>query len=142
MKTKSRTNFYTTNEAGSVAMMNKKKGFKNLLKNIWKHRVLYLMFLPCVVYYILFNYIPMTGIVLAFKKYSFMKGIWGSDWVGLQYFKTFFTSYDCVKLLRNTLTVGLMKCILEFPFAIIFALLLNELCNAKFKKISQTISYP
>ncbi len=141
MKTKSRTNFYTTNEAGSVAMMNKKKGFKNLLKNIWKHRVLYLMFLPCVVYYILFNYIPMTGIVLAFKKYSFMKGIWGSDWVGLQYFKTFFTSYDCVKLLRNTLTVGLMKCILEFPFAIIFALLLNELCNAKFKKISQTISY-
>lgn len=119
----------------------KEKAKQTLLSRIWKHRVLYLMFIPCIVYYVLFCYVPMGGIVLAFKKYSFMKGIWGSAWVGLQYFETFFKSYDCVRLLRNTLTVGFLKCILEFPFAIIFALLLNEIRHVKFKKITQTISY-
>lgn len=83
----------------------------------------------------------MTGIVLAFKKYSFRLGIWGSPWVGLQYFKTFFYSYDCGRLLRNTISVGFMKCILEFPFAIILALMLNEIRSMKFKKAAQTVTY-
>lgn len=83
----------------------------------------------------------MGGIVLAFKDYSFRKGIFGSDWVGFRYFKTFFTSYDCARLIRNTLTVGFIKCILEFPFAVILALMLNEIFNLKFKKITQTITY-
>jgi putative aldouronate transport system permease protein len=83
----------------------------------------------------------MAGVTLAFKDYSFRKGIWGSPWVGFRYFKTFFTSYDCLRLLRNTLTVGIIKCILEFPFAIILALMLNEVRAMKFKKVSQTISY-
>ena len=83
----------------------------------------------------------MAGSVLAFKDYSFKKGIWGSPWIGLKYFKTFFSSYDAPRLIRNTLTVGVIKCILEFPFAIILALLLNELRSMKFKKISQTITY-
>lgn len=112
-----------------------------LRKRIWQHRILYIMFIPCVVYFILFSYMPMTGILMAFEKYSFSKGIFGSPWVGLQYFETFFSSYDCTRLLRNTLTVGFMKCILEFPFAIILALMLNELRHAKFKKAAQTISY-
>ena len=73
--------------------------------------------------------------------YSFKKGIWGSPWIGLKYFKTFFSSYDAPRLIKNTLTVGVIKCILEFPFAIILALLLNELRSMKFKKISQTITY-
>lgn len=112
-----------------------------LYKRMIKFRPLYLMLLPCIIYYILFCYVPMSGIVLAFKDYSFKKGIFGSDWVGFRYFKTFFTSYDCVRLLRNTLSVGVIKCILEFPFAIILALMLNEIRNMKFKKISQTITY-
>ncbi|MCR2047628.1 ABC transporter permease subunit [Acetatifactor muris] len=110
-------------------------------KRIIKFWPLYVMLIPCVVYYILICYVPIAGNVLAFKDYSFRKGIWGSDWVGLRYFKTFFTSYDCFRLIKNTLTVGLIKCILEFPFAIILALMLNEVRNMKFKKISQTITY-
>ncbi len=108
---------------------------------IYKYWPLYLMLVPCIIYYILICYVPMGGIVLAFKDYSFKKGIWGSPWCGFKYFKTFFTSYDCSRLIRNTLIVGVIKCILEFPFAVILALLINELRNMKFKKITQTISY-
>lgn len=110
-------------------------------KRLVKFWPLYVMLIPCVIYYILICYVPIAGNVLAFKDYSFKKGIWGSDWVGLRYFKTFFTSYDCLRLIKNTLTVGLIKCILEFPFAIILALMLNEVRNMKFKKVSQTITY-
>ena len=112
-----------------------------LRKRMFKYWPLYLMLFPAIIYYIFICYVPMAGIVLAFKDYSFNKGIWGSDWVGLRYFRTFFTSYDSVRLIRNTLTVGFIKCILEFPFAIIFALILNEIRNLKFKKTVQTISY-
>lgn len=127
--------------AGTVRKEQQVHTKRSLGKRILKFWPLYLMLLPCIIYYILICYIPMGGIVLAFKDYSFRKGIWGSPWVGFRYFKTFFTSFDFLRLLRNTLTVGFIKCILEFPFAIILALLLNEIRNMKFKKISQTITY-
>ena len=112
-----------------------------LKKRLLRYWPLYCMLLPCIIYYILICYVPMSGIVLAFKNYSFKKGIWGSPWVGLDYFKSFFAGYDAPRLIRNTLTIGVIKCILEFPFAILLALMLNEIRNMKFKKISQTISY-
>ena len=115
-----------------------KKSLKSKLLHYWP---LYVMLLPAIIYYILICYVPMAGNVLAFKEYSFKKGIWGSDFVGLRYFESFFKSYDALRLIKNTLTVGFIKCILEFPFAIILALLLNELKNIKFKKASQTITY-
>lgn len=114
-------------------------------KPLWRRMLdcwpLYLMLLPAIVYYILICYVPIAGNVLAFKDYSFRKGIWGSPWVGWKYFKMFFSSYDCWRLIRNTLHIGFIKCILEFPFAIILALLLNEIRALKFKKITQTITY-
>ena len=115
-----------------------KKSLKSKLLHYWP---LYVMLLPAIIYYILICYVPMAGNVLAFKEYSFKKGIWGSDFVGLRYFESFFKSYDALRLIKNTLTVGFIKCILEFPFAIILALLRNELKNMKFKKASQTITY-
>ena len=115
-----------------------KKSLKSKLLHYWP---LYVMLLPAIIYYILICYVPMAGNVLAFKEYSFKKGIWGSNFVGLRYFESFFKSYDALRLIKNTLTVGFIKCILEFPFAIILALLLNELKNLKFKKASQTITY-
>ena len=115
-----------------------KKSLKSKLLHYWP---LYVMLLPAIIYYILICYVPMASNVLAFKEYSFKKGIWGSDFVGLRYFESFFKSYDALRLIKNTLTVGFIKCILEFPFAIILALLLNELKNMKFKKASQTITY-
>jgi len=113
----------------------------SITKKLIRFWPLYLMLVPCIVYYVLICYVPMGGVLLAFKDYSFRKGIWGSPWVGFRYFRMFFTSYDFPRLLRNTLIVGFIKCILEFPFAIILALLLNEFKNEKFKKISQTITY-
>lgn len=114
-------------------------------KPLWRRMLdcwpLYLMLLPAIVYYILICYVPIAGNVLAFKDYSFRKGIWGSPWVGWKYFKMFFGSYDCWRLIRNTLHIGFIKCILEFPFAIILALLLNEIRAMKFKKVTQTITY-
>ena len=110
-------------------------------KRLVKFWPLYVMLVPCIIYYILIKYVPMAGLLLAFKDYSYKKGIFGSPWVGWRYFETFFTSYDCLRLIKNTLVVGLIKCILEFPFAIILALMLNEVRNMKFKKITQTITY-
>ena len=118
-----------------------KKNKKSLGSSMLHYWPLYVMLLPAIIYYILICYVPMAGNILAFKEYSFKKGIWGSDFVGLRYFEAFFKSYDCIRLIKNTLTVGFIKCILEFPFAIILALLLNELKNMKFKKVSQTITY-
>ena len=118
-----------------------KKNNKSLGSRMLQYWPLYVMLLPAIIYYILICYVPMAGNVLAFKEYSFKKGIWGSDFVGLRYFEAFFKSYDCIRLIKNTLTVGFIKCILEFPFAIILALLLNELKNMKFKKVSKTITY-
>ena len=114
---------------------------KNLFLEIAKCRVLYLMLAPALLYYIIFSYIPMGGIVMAFQEFSFRRGILGSRWVGLRFFTTFFTSYDFPRLLRNTLVIGFIKCILEFPFPIILALMLNEIRNEKFKRVTQTISY-
>jgi len=114
-------------------------------KPLWKRILtcwpLYAMLVPAIVYYILICYVPIAGNVLAFKDYSFRKGIWGSPWVGWKYFNMFFSSYDCKLLILNTLHIGFIKCILEFPFAIILALLLNEIHAMRFKKITQTITY-
>ena len=128
-----------------TASVGKQKKYKppkqSLKKRLIRFWPLYVMLIPCVIYYALICYVPMAGSVLAFKDYSFKKGIWGSPWVGLLYFKTFFTNYDAPRFILNNLKIGMIKCILEFPFAIILALLLNELRNMKFKKVSQTITY-
>jgi putative aldouronate transport system permease protein len=99
------------------------------------------MLLPALIFYIIFSYIPMGGILMAFEDFSYRKGILGSKWIGLQYFITFFTSYDFPRLLRNTVVIGAIKCILEFPFPIILALMLNEIKKQAFKRVNQTISY-
>lgn len=126
----------------SAARQKKYKPQKQpISKRLIRYWPLYLMLVPCIVYYALICYVPMAGSVLAFKDYSFKKGIWGSPWVGFDYFKTFFLSYDAPRLIKNTLTIGVIKCILEFPFAIILALMLNEIINMKFKKVAQTITY-
>lgn len=129
----------------AVKSLGKKKKEKRpkqpLGKRLVRYWPLYVMLLPALIYYALICYVPMAGSVLAFKDYSFNKGIWGSPWVGLKYFKTFFESYDAPRLILNTFRIGLIKCVLEFPFAIILALMLNEIRNMKFKKVTQTITY-
>ncbi|WP_284240208.1 ABC transporter permease [Paenibacillus glycanilyticus] len=99
------------------------------------------MILPVIAYYIIFHYIPMYGALIAFKDYSPMKGILGSDWVGLKHFHDFFSSYYFTRILKNTLVISLYSLIFEFPAPIILALLINEVRSKTFKRVAQTITY-
>lgn len=109
-------------------------------RKIKKSLPLYLLLIPAIVYVFIFNYIPMYGVQIAFRDFSTRRGIWGSEWVGLKYFIKFINHPDFIKLMKNTLVVGLYV-LATFPCAIIFALLLNEVKNLKYKKAVQMISY-
>lgn len=110
-------------------------------KEFRKNYFLYLMVLPVVIYYIVFAYIPMAGVQLAFKEFSVRRGIWGSPFVGLENFKRFFSSYSFGNLLKNTVGISLYSTIVGFPIPIVFALLLNYLKYGKLKKTVQMVSY-
>lgn len=104
-------------------------------------QMLYLILLPFIIWYAVFMFKPMYGMVIAFKDYSLFKGISGSDWVGLKNFKDFLTSPYFYVTLKNTLMLNLYSLLLEFPFAILLALMLNEVKNKYFKTIVQTASF-
>ena len=106
------------------------------MKRDWQ---LYLFLLLPLLYIIIFSYIPMGGIVIAFKDYRVRKGIWGSDWIGLENFIRFFSSYQCKRVVKNTIILSLYSILAGFPIPIVFALMMNSLRNEKFKKITQTI---
>lgn len=112
-----------------------------LKKDMKRYWMAYLLVTPVILYYLIFQYKPMYGIIIAFKDFTPIKGIWGSEWVGLQHFKTFISSYYFGRLVKNTLTISFTSLIFGFPAPIIFALLLNELRSNKFKRVVQTISY-
>lgn len=114
---------------------------KELMANYKQHKMLYWMVLPVVLYFIVFSYIPMTGILIAFQKYSFKLGIFGSKWVGLDNFIEFFKSPNFFRVTKNTLLLSISDLIFNFPAPIILALLLNEIRGRVFKKTVQTISY-
>lgn len=113
----------------------------SLLKRIYKHRVIYLFILPAIVWYIVFCYIPMYGITLAFKDFQFNKGMLYSPWVGLRYVKQFIMHYDFLRIFKNTVIISCLKLLFTFPAPIILALSLNEVRNKRFKKLVQTASY-
>jgi putative aldouronate transport system permease protein len=112
-----------------------------LVRDLAKNWQLYLIFLPILAYFLIFRYKPMIGIIMAFEKYQPHKGLWGSEFVGLKWFKEFFGSYYFVRLLSNTLLISLKDILVGFPAPILFALLLNEVRWPRFKKVVQTISY-
>ncbi|WP_258881665.1 sugar ABC transporter permease [Paenibacillus sp. sptzw28] len=122
------------------AMPTQNRG-KKLLKKIVLHRYLYFMLLPCLIFFIVFSYIPMGGLILAFKEYKFNKGILGSPWVGFDYFVRFFNDYQSGMLIKNTLIISSMKLFLGLPFPIILALMINEVRSRWFKNLAQSISY-
>lgn len=99
------------------------------------------MMLPVVAYYLIFHYTPMYGAVIAFKDYTPIKGILGSDWVGLKHFIDFFDSYYFWRILKNTLLISLYSLLFEFPMPILLALLINEVRQRRFKRVVQTITY-
>lgn len=110
-------------------------------KSVWKNWQLYIMCLPAVIYFLIFAYKPMYGIIIAFKNYSMRKGIMGSPWIGFGNFERLFSSYWFPIILKNTLTLSGLTLILGFPIPILLALILNEVQNSRFRKGFQIISY-
>ncbi|MFA9379573.1 MAG: ABC transporter permease [Acetanaerobacterium sp.] len=103
--------------------------------------MLYLMLLLPMTFFLIFRYIPMTNIVIAFKDYNMFKGVWDSPWAGLKWFEQAFASRDFYNALRNTLTLNLLDLLVGFPAPIILAILLNELAFKTYKRITQTVVY-
>lgn len=115
---------------------------KSRLKNHWnEQKWLYLLFLPGFLYFIIFKYIPMGGIVIAFQNFSPYVGFKESEWIGLYHFKNFFMGSDFKMLLTNTLGISVLNLIFYFPAPIILALFLNEIKCKKFQRVAQTFVY-
>lgn len=134
--------YFSVNTSYKKDMKTAKKGFfSELAKDLKKHRYLYIMLIPVILYFLLFCYRPIGGLLIAFENYKPRKGIWHSDWVGLQNFIDFFESPFFGRVLKNTLVLSLGSLIFGFPIPILFALFLNEVKNVKFKKVVQTITY-
>ena len=120
-------------------MTTKKK--KGLLYHLARDTDLYIMLLPAMVLVFIFSYMPIFGIVLAFKEYDILQGIWGSPWVGLKYFQQFFNDPYFFRITKNTILLSFFGILFGFPAPIILALFLNELKALRFKRIIQSISY-
>ena len=127
-------------ERESMAM-EKSSGRSLLRQRIFRNWELYLMFLPVLVFFLVFHYAPMYGVQIAFKKFSAVRGIVGSPWRGLYYFQQFFDSYLFGELIGNTLGLSLYSLAVGFPTPILLALMMNELRSERVKRVVQTITY-
>ena len=114
---------------------------KSIWKRFWETKFLFALFVPALIYYLVFCYYPMWGVSLAFFDYNPFMGLKGSDFVGFENFEVFFKSPNFIKYVWNTLVLGLQSLLISFPATILFALMMNEIRNLKFKKAVQTISY-
>jgi putative aldouronate transport system permease protein len=123
------------------AVEGKEPQSQNIFRKFLSQIYVQAMVIPGIIWMIIFCYIPIYGLIIAFKQFDIVKGIMGSPWVGLANFKEFIHSENLFLLLRNTLGLSLLNLLLGFPLPIIFALFLNELKVVKFKKFVQTASY-
>lgn len=114
---------------------------RNTASYMKRHKWMYLLMLPGIIYFVIFKYVPMAGLVISFQNYSPYLGILGSEWVGLEHFKTFFMNPDFKMLLVNTFSISILNLVFFFPMPIILALLLNEIKNKFMKKSIQTMIY-
>lgn len=113
----------------------------SLLKRMVAHRQLYLMLVPVIIYFVIFKYIPMFGLVIAFQDYRVFGGIWKSPWIGLENFIKFLTGRLAVPIIWNTVIINILSLIFGYPTIIVFALLLNEVVHSKLKRVIQTVTY-
>ncbi|MBJ6360714.1 ABC transporter permease [Paenibacillus sp. GCM10012307] len=122
-------------------MANRQSFKQRVIRDFLLNKYLYVMMIPVIAYYVIFHYAPMYGAVIAFKDYSPMKGILGSDWAGLKHFQDFFNSYYFERILKNTILISVYSLLFEFPMPILLALMINEVRNRTFKRLTQTITY-
>jgi len=114
---------------------------RSFVRNFKRDWQLWLLMLPPLAYLLIFDYGPMYGAQIAFRDYRARDGIWGSEWVGFEWFEKFFTSYNFKEIFVNTLVLSLYSVIISFVMAITLALLLNTVRSERFKKFTQTITY-
>ena len=127
--------------AGAPGLQAKKGKLGILLRDIVRDKWLYLMLLPGIIYFIVFKYVPMYGVTMAFQDYKPYTGFLGSPWVGLKHFERFFSEPQFGMLFRNTVILAVYNLIFFFPMPIILSLMLNEVRQAKFKNFIQTLVY-
>lgn len=121
-------------------IVNRRKANK-FIKSVRRNWRLYLMISPVIAYFIIFHYVPMYGVQIAFKNFLPANGIFGSEWIGFTHFKRFFESYYFWRLIKNTIGISLYELAVAFPIPIILALLINEVGQQKFKRFVQTVTY-
>ncbi|MDR6552521.1 ABC transporter permease subunit [Paenibacillus qinlingensis] len=114
---------------------------RRLRRKLWSDRYMYLLALPGILFILLFDYVPMYGILMAFQDYNPFSGISHSEWVGFEHFERLFHHPDFWMVLRNTLVISLLNLVLYFPAPVVIALLLNEVRGALYKKLIQTVIY-
>ncbi|MFC5450564.1 ABC transporter permease [Paenibacillus aestuarii] len=131
-------NAQTVNQAHQRVQVSRGRSF---LRTLWKYKALYLISLPGILYFIVFKYVPLLGSVIAFQDYNIFDGFTGSKWIGMENFQRMFAHYDFLKILNNTLLIGLYDLVLAFPAPILLALLLNELRIVLYKRVLQTVVY-
>lgn len=122
----------------NIATKSRRAHYRKLLV---KYRLLYLMMIPGLAYFIVFRYMPIYGITLAFKEFRIVDGIAGSPWVGLKYFERLFIGRSFGQVVRNTLLLNMYRLLFGFPAPVILALIINELKNSHYQKIVQTVTY-
>ena len=116
-----------------------KKALNKFAIQVWQARYLYLLLIPCLLYFAFFHYVPMSGLVLAFKKYNARLGIWGSQWVGWSNFQRIFSTPAAIRAIRNTFEINLSRLVWQFPVPIVLAILINEMRGTKVKRVYQII---
>lgn len=121
--------------------MRKAKNRKSLKRRILSRWQLYLFLLVPVIYVLVFQYYPMTGLQIAFKRFDITKGIWGSEWIGMENFRRFFSSYNFQRTIKNTIRISLYSLVAGFPLPVLLALTLNTIRNQKYKKFVQLVTY-
>ena len=127
--------------AAKIGVKSGSSSLSGFWKKVRKQKFLILMILPAFLIVLIFNYFPMYGILMAFEDYKVAYGVWGSEWVGLEHFQTFFSNPLAVRTIKNTVLLGLYNFLWSFPAPILLALLINEINSRRFKKVVQTISY-
>lgn len=128
-------------QIAQIRNVQKRKFSEILRRDFQKHWQLYLIMLPVLLWYIIFCYCPLYGILAAFQRYNVRRGIMGSTWIGLKNFKDFFGSYYFGRVLGNTLRLNIADLVLAWPTSILFAILLNEIRKSGFKRTVQTMTY-
>ncbi|WP_309120854.1 ABC transporter permease subunit [Paenibacillus sp.] len=121
--------------------MKPRSAWKKIGQRLWKERYVHLLLLPGILYFLVYRYLPMGGLVIAFKDFNPFGGLWASEWVGMAHFSRIFEDDEVVRVLWNTINIALLQIFVAFPVSIVLALMLNEVRNEAYKRFVQSMVY-